>query len=725
VSPDRQVDVLMLSDLRLPGGTSGSVAEEITVQARVGWSTGVVHLNSPLLSRLRPVNPRIREQLRRGRAKLLLGDGPIRTKVVVVRHPAVLEDAADQLPPIETEHVVLVANAPPTDIDGYRYYEPAVADRIAREQFGVAPIWAPIGPLVREAIAPEVPGDLREQDWVNVIDVDAWHVDRLGWQSDRPVIGRHSRPSRQKWPKDPQVVEALYPFDGSAVVKILGGADPVRELLGYLPDSWQVIPFGGMDPREFLAQLDFFVYYHHPAWLEAFGRNILEALASGLAVILPAHFRSLFGDAAVYAEPAEVPSVVNQLYGDRSAYKDVVARADAFVRARFGHEAHHRRLLDLIGPPEGVGQPRPSGSVKRATSERSALLMISSNGSGMGHLTRLMAYARRAEPNMAPHFLSLSQAVWVVAQYGFSFEYLPSAGATGLSPRRWQDLFTERVSDAVRRLRPAVVVFDGTRPYDGIPEVRELYPDACWVWSQRGMWRRGMNAEHLTRAAWFDDVLTPGEFAEAYDRGATSSAGGVRVGAVTLLDTEELEDRDTARRVLGLPLDQRLALVTLGSDDSNYTSHETADVLEALRRLGVEICVTQTEIARSVRTRSKVHVVRQFPLSRLFRAFDLAVSAAGYNSFHELLRFGIPTLFIPKLSTALDDQEGRARFAADNGLAHVLERVSVDVATPLLCDLLERGHAMVAKVSSFDRGNGASAAAMHLRKLAAAEASRD
>jgi UDP:flavonoid glycosyltransferase YjiC (YdhE family) len=165
-------------------------------------------------------------------------------------------------------------------------------------------------------------------------------------------------------------------------------------------------------------------------------------------------------------------------------------------------------------------------------------------------------------------------------------------------------------------------------------------------------------------------------------------------------------------------------LVALGSGDIDDTSQDTAALLEALRRLGVGICVTQTEIARSVRTRTDVHVVREFPLSRLFGAFDLAVSAAGYNSFHELLRFGIPTLFIPKLETALDDQQGRARFAADKGLAHVLERVSVDVATPLLCDLLERGHAMVSKVSSVDRGNGAGAAAMHLRKLAAAEASR-
>jgi UDP:flavonoid glycosyltransferase YjiC (YdhE family) len=238
------------------------------------------------------------------------------------------------------------------------------------------------------------------------------------------------------------------------------------------------------------------------------------------------------------------------------------------------------------------------------------------------------------------------------------------------------------------------------------------------------MWRRGRSVEQLDKAAWFDMVLAPGELAEAYDRGATSYADGVRIGPVTLLDTEELEDRDTARRALGLPLDRRLALVTLGAGNINDTSHETGAVVAALQRLGVEICVTQSEIAQSNRTGVNVHVVREFPLSRRFRAFDLAVSAAGYNSFHELLRFGIPTLFIPNQDTALDDQQGRAQFAADRGLAHLLGGVSVSAATLLLRDLLERGQDMVANVPLVDRGNGAEVAALHLRKLAEVEGAR-
>jgi hypothetical protein len=102
VPAQRQVDVLMLSDLRFPGGTSHSLAEEIAAQAQVGWSTGLVHMNGPLVSWLRPVNPRIREQIRRSRARIFVGDRPTRAKLVVVRHPAVLQAAFDQLPPIET-----------------------------------------------------------------------------------------------------------------------------------------------------------------------------------------------------------------------------------------------------------------------------------------------------------------------------------------------------------------------------------------------------------------------------------------------------------------------------------------------------------------------------------------------------------------------------------------------------------------------------------------------
>lgn len=714
----RSVDVLDVSDLRLPGGTSHSVAEEVRAQADDGWTTGLVQLNGPLLSQVSPLNPAIRRQVEAGRARLLVGRAPVQASLVVIRHPAVLQHAGDQLPPVEAEQVVVVANAAPADIDGHEHYQPEVVTEIARQRFGREPIWAPIGPLVRAAITGRVPAArLRAEDWVNVIDVDSWWGRRAGWRADRPVIGRHSRDSPQKWPADPGVLRSVYPVDGSMIVRVLGGAETPRTTLGKLPASWRVQPFGSQSPRDFLAGVDFFVYYHDPCWVEAFGRTILEAMASGVPAILPPHFEALFGEAARYAEPAEVAAVIEQLYADRDACDALAARAAAVARARFGAEAHRSRVRELIGGGDSrSGELGATGASPRRVSQptRPYLLCITSNGAGMGHLTRLLAYARRTDGEVVPHFLSMSLAVAAVARYGFSYEYLPSAGALGMPPRPWHELFAERVSETISRLRPRAVVFDGTWPYNGIASVRKAHPDVDWIWSRRAMWRAGMNADQLAKSQWFAAVVEPGDFAAAYDRGVTVGAPARRVGPVTLLDVEEVQERADARRTLGLDPAAPVALVSIGAGDIFDPRTDLGAAVAALRGLGVQTCLTDTEINVRGSPPADVHLLREFPLSRRFRAFDLAISATGYNSFHELLRFGVPSLFVPNLHTSLDDQAARAVYAADRGLAHRLETVKVETATPLLADLLERGEAMVGQMSDLDPGNGAAAGAAAL-----------
>ena len=48
-------------------------------------------------------------------------------------------------------------------------------------------------------------------------------------------------------------------------------------------------------------------------------------------------------------------------------------------------------------------------------------------------------------------------------------------------------------------------------------------------------------------------------------------------------------------------------------------------------------------------------------------AFDASVMAAGYNSFQEAMALGLPTLFIPNMSTAKDDQDARTLWAEQSG----------------------------------------------------------
>src|SRR5690606_7173990 len=85
------VDVLDVSDLRFSGGTSASVAEEITAQAAAGYASGRLHLHGPLVARTSPVHPALRRCVDQGLADLVLPQQRVRARAVVVRHPAVLE----------------------------------------------------------------------------------------------------------------------------------------------------------------------------------------------------------------------------------------------------------------------------------------------------------------------------------------------------------------------------------------------------------------------------------------------------------------------------------------------------------------------------------------------------------------------------------------------------------------------------------------------------------
>lgn len=348
-----------------------------------------------------------------------------------------------------------------------------------------------------------------------------------------------------------------------------------------------------------------------------------------------------------------------------------------------------------------------------------SVLLVSSNGAGMGHLTRLLAYARRM-PEARRHVLSLSQAVPVAAAEGIPWEYLPSQGSSGLRPASWRALFADRVGEILHRLDPDVLVFDGTHPYAGLELALAAHPRTRAVWSRRGMWRRGVNVPQLDKSGWFDAVVEPGDLSSVADRGATATAqDALRVRPVTLVDREGLSSRARARAQLGLPADGRLALVSLGAGNINDTEDEVGAAAAALRQHGMGVCVTAPSIAQRAYAGDDVHLVRHFPLSEHFAAFDVAVVAAGYNSFHESLRFGVPTLLVPNSQTSLDDQVTRAAHAAERGWALCAESLTRGAALPLVAELVDRGPELARAAQEHDPGNGAEEAAAEILRVAA------
>jgi hypothetical protein len=300
------------------------------------------------------------------------------------------------------------------------------------------------------------------------------------------------------------------------------------------------------------------------------------------------------------------------------------------------------------------------------------VLLVTSNGTGMGHLTRQSAVARALGDRADVVVLSLSSGLPVVLEQGLRGEYLPSYQRPWFPRSDWHRYLADRLVALVEELGATVVAFDGVAPYRGLVLARRRLPRTSFVWFRRGLWRPGVNRAALRAEPFFDLVVEPGDLAQDADRGATAGRGAAVVPPVSLLDVLEPLPRAEAATALGLDPERRTALVTLGSGALGHEEDAVAAVVAALKD---DWQVTTTQAALSTSSADHdVHVLRGvYPLAQYVRAFDLVVSSAGYNAVHEFVSAGVPTVLVPNTHTSTDDQVARARQLDRAGLAVCLE----------------------------------------------------
>jgi UDP:flavonoid glycosyltransferase YjiC (YdhE family) len=356
----------------------------------------------------------------------------------------------------------------------------------------------------------------------------------------------------------------------------------------------------------------------------------------------------------------------------------------------------------------------------------SRILFTTSNGTGLGHLTRSMAIARRLGPGAEPLFLTLSGAAPVVSQMGFPVEYVASYATPGSgNDYRWSRRLRSRLRVAIAEAAPDVVVFDGTHPYEAL--LGALPPQTTAVWCRRPLWKHGSSRAPLGRAGAFDAVLEPGELAESEDRGPTVALRdrAHRVDPIVLLDPDELVPRAQAEAELGLEPGMVNVLVALGQGEE--VREATARCLRHLAgRTGIQVVAISSALGALGDTSVPEGIVElraTYPMSRYFAAFDAAVAAGGYNAFHELIHLGVPSLFVP-MARQTDDQAARARWAEKAGVGLAVEASASPLLEAQLERLLdsERRELMNGGIRELGERNGAGEAAAWLEALVGGEA---
>ncbi len=342
-----------------------------------------------------------------------------------------------------------------------------------------------------------------------------------------------------------------------------------------------------------------------------------------------------------------------------------------------------------------------------------AVLFVATNGVGLGHLTRCLAVARRMKkkkPELCILFLTTSIALTLIKREGFIPYCVPSRELIpDISIKQWNAMLASQLTQLFDLYDIPIIVFDGATPYASITATianQNVYK----IWMKRGGDKNNSIANaRKEKEGYFDRIIVPGELSSQ----EAPSEKHWTVNPIVYLDKEDLWTREEVRTFLKVPEDKMIAYIQLGAGNINDIHSDIHRIICEIRKhRNVIMVLGESIIGDELKVFEKdVIVIKDYPNEKYFNGFDFAVSACGYNSFYELVHFGVPTVFVPNLEAKTDDQYARAIRVQNNNAGFVtIDTNAMSEIIDVLCDVY-RNRELRENLRSISFENGANEAA--------------
>ncbi|MEC7391658.1 MAG: hypothetical protein VX655_06160 [Candidatus Thermoplasmatota archaeon] len=325
--------------------------------------------------------------------------------------------------------------------------------------------------------------------------------------------------------------------------------------------------------------------------------------------------------------------------------------------------------MELLGR-----RPRPMSDsmIQLKGGPERSIVLFPTNGVGFGHFTRMYGLARRLrrlDPDLEIIFFTTQPTLHLPYLDGFPTYHLAGPKKfKGMDSDAWNSMVQEMLTLVLETHRPKTFVFDGAFPYRGMLNALDTIAIPQKVWLRRGMFRKGTSIP-MDSIGKFDLIVHP---EDAISSPTDELEHGVQVKMVppmTLIDSDEMWGREEARRRLGVPIDIQVAYVQLGAGRINEIDSDVRQVVDALlAHDDVHVVLGESLLGDRLQINlDRVHLIRDYPNALFLNAFDVSIQAGGYNSFHEMRKQVIPTLFLPNMNTGMDDQLARCEVAEKEG----------------------------------------------------------
>ncbi len=489
----------------------------------------------------------------------------------------------------------------------------------------------------------------------------------------------------------PQALSMLTATLGDEV-SVLCSAKGKAALRKRLPDKLRLFAYAELLPSTLAAQTDIVaVLGATPSPGDRVGQLCANVLSAGGIVI------DATQTGCLSLSPAPVIRRANALVQLAPLLEKEVIPNQAAIHAEvmaseWRGENEIGRLIAALPREFHPGKP-----AKTPAKNPGKTLFLPTNGVGLGHAQRCCLVAQQMKSGN-PVFAAFPSCIEMIERNGFAARPLIQKSPDHEDPFA-NDLVNYR--RLKRWLSPGdQVVFDGVHVFDSLYR-SILEHDLEAIWIRRGLWQAHQsNTNSLDREHVFRRVIVPNEAFDELNQHYSFGAHIHPVGPIVQLPGgKRISVRDTRKaisRQVGRDFDQ-LVVSMLGGGVAADRGPHLQTICAALEDrkdvLHLVVVWPNARVAPELALWRNSRIVRAVDALSLARAADFLVSAVGYNSFHEILYHQIPAILIPQMAPYMDDQERRARSAANRGLAEMISPKELFLLERKLAEFLDGANA--------------------------------
>jgi len=336
-------------------------------------------------------------------------------------------------------------------------------------------------------------------------------------------------------------------------------------------------------------------------------------------------------------------------------------------------------------------------------------------GAGMGHLTRGLAVARqitRLREGARIVFFTVTDAPEYVKQYGYEYEYFPKFGEPGakMGAPQYNQWMKERLESLIRVHSIDTVIFDGAFPFDCLIQILLKRQDMLKIWLKREGDRQNYDSSSLALyKRLFHKIIIPEEAGDTKER--HNEKNEVCVPPIIQLLKDEIIPRKMVRNYLNVSESQKVWYLQIRNQDTYYRRNLLDDAIRALLSdpEAVILINRRNPVTQTNMEHERIRSISEFPIAKYFQGVDFAITAAGYNTVHELVSQEIPSILVPNRTVVKDDQLARAKRIEGMGAAIVFEQKKK--INHVISELKMKGEKMKEQLMMKEYENGSLSAA--------------